>query len=197
MEDDSTGVPFNTGFKSDVLVADLSNDILQYLREYDPVTDSTEGIHSFHEAHPSAIPSASDLLPQVLAWAEAEAANQNPFLQCSRRAGSQGCRPPKESARQESDDGHLSGPDRFLVSSGGVDSSSTKSGPRRSRYTNCPQRPSYLCHSCRRAGHPGPFRTRAQNAASIPGTPEGTPASGSTSQDQNLPSLISGPSLQG
>ena len=69
MEDESTGAPFNAGFKSDVLVADFSNDMLNYLREYDPVTESTEGIQSFHEVHPSAIPAAQDLLAQVLSWA--------------------------------------------------------------------------------------------------------------------------------
>ena len=72
-EDEFTGATVAAGFKSDVQVVDFPNDILNYLKEYDPVTDSTEDITGFHEAHPQAIPSSSELLALVLSWAESEA----------------------------------------------------------------------------------------------------------------------------
>ena len=78
-EDEFTGATVAAGFKSDVQVVDFPNDILNYLKEYDPVTDSTEDITGFHEAHPQAIPSSSELLALVLSWAESEALSRVHF----------------------------------------------------------------------------------------------------------------------
>ena len=62
LEDEFTGAAYPAGFKGEVVVADFANDVLNFLRDYDPVTDSTEEIHSFHEVHHAAIPSAVSLL---------------------------------------------------------------------------------------------------------------------------------------
>ena len=72
LEDEFAGASYAAGFKSDILVVDFSDDVLNYLREYDPVTDSTEVVHGFHDVHTQAIPSPSDLLAMVLSWAESE-----------------------------------------------------------------------------------------------------------------------------
>ena len=45
LEDEFTGAPYSVGFKSEVVVADFSNDVLALLRDCNPVSDS----FFFHE----------------------------------------------------------------------------------------------------------------------------------------------------
>ena len=78
-EEDEGGNVFGTGVKGPVLVADFNNAVLPLLREYDPVTDSTEEIFSFVEANPTAMPSAAELLSVALEWAASDSASRVHF----------------------------------------------------------------------------------------------------------------------
>lgn len=51
-----------------VLLVDVSNQALQALREYDPVTDSLETIHPFDDQFPLALPTAASLVAAAKAW---------------------------------------------------------------------------------------------------------------------------------
>lgn len=79
LEDEATGIPYSAGFKSEVMVVDFSNDVLPFLREYDPVTDSTEEVVGFHDLYPQALPAAEELLNLVLSWAEGDTASRTYF----------------------------------------------------------------------------------------------------------------------
>lgn len=52
-EEDERGAVASAGFKNTVLVADFSNSVLQFLREYDPVTDSLVDVIPFVDSNPS------------------------------------------------------------------------------------------------------------------------------------------------
>lgn len=69
LEEDELGNVFSSGFKSEVLVADFTNSVLPFLREYEPVTDSLIDVVSFSENAPNAMPAAQELLSMALTWA--------------------------------------------------------------------------------------------------------------------------------
>ena len=74
LEADESGLAHSTGFKSSILVADFTNAVLQFLREYDAVSDDVEDIAPFVAALPSALPAADELLRAALDWATGETA---------------------------------------------------------------------------------------------------------------------------
>ena len=78
-EEDESGSVFPTGSKGSVLVADFNNAVLPLLREYDPVTDSTEEIFSFVDTNPAAMPSAAELLSVAMDWAAGDSASRVHF----------------------------------------------------------------------------------------------------------------------
>ena len=98
LEDEFTGAAYPAGFKSEVVVADFANDVLSLLRDYDPVTDSTEEIHSFHEVHHAAIPSAADLLAQAMNWVENEGASRVHFYSAREEPMTKAVSAPKKAA---------------------------------------------------------------------------------------------------
>lgn len=77
LEEDENLAVQPTGVEVGVLVADFSDGILSYLREYDPVTDSTENIQPFSELHPMALPNVNSVMADINAWAEVAAARAN------------------------------------------------------------------------------------------------------------------------
>ena len=56
------------GVAADVLVIDVTDDVLGLCREYDPVTDSTAAIHGFSFDFPAGLPDCNVLLGQVKEW---------------------------------------------------------------------------------------------------------------------------------
>ena len=87
LEDEFTGAPYSADTKVEVLVADFSNDVLPLLRDYDPVSDSTEGIRGYDERHPTGIPTAPDLLTMVMTWAESDMASRAHFYSAREEPG--------------------------------------------------------------------------------------------------------------
>ena len=87
LEDELTGAPYSADTKVEVLVADFSNDVLPLLRDYDPVSDSTEGIRGYDERHPTGIPTAPDLLTTVMTWAESDMASRAHFYSAREEPG--------------------------------------------------------------------------------------------------------------
>ena len=65
-EDLASTVP--VGIRADVLVIDVTDQILSFCREYDPVTDSMAEIHDFSSEHPLSIPEPSMLAAVVREW---------------------------------------------------------------------------------------------------------------------------------
>ena len=65
-EDLASTVP--VGIRADVLVIDVTDQILSFCREYDPVTDSMAEIHGFSSEHPLSIPEPSMLAAVVREW---------------------------------------------------------------------------------------------------------------------------------
>ena len=55
------------------LAIDLDDEALAQMREYDPVTDSTENILPFYEAEPNALPKVTAVLPVILEWIDSVA----------------------------------------------------------------------------------------------------------------------------
>ena len=97
LDDEFTGTAYFAGFKGEVVVADFAN-VLNLLRDYDPVTDSTEEIHSFHEVHHAAIPSAADLLAQAMNWVENEGASRVHFYSAREEPTTKAVSAPKKAA---------------------------------------------------------------------------------------------------
>lgn len=64
------GQEIAVGQRQDFLVVDVADPVLAVLREYDPVTDSTEEIHGFCGERPDALVAVGDLLPDVASWLE-------------------------------------------------------------------------------------------------------------------------------
>lgn len=60
-----------------VLCVDCSDSICPWLREYDPVTDSTEEICTFSALHPNSLPNVEAALQEIFVWAEAAAGRAN------------------------------------------------------------------------------------------------------------------------
>ena len=56
------------GVSAEVVVVDVTDDILDLCREYDPVTDSTAAIHGFSFDFPAGLPDCNVLLGQVKEW---------------------------------------------------------------------------------------------------------------------------------
>ena len=77
LEEDEDGMVQRTGFAVSTLCVDLSDGIISSLREYDPVTDSTENIIPFHASYPNALPNLENALGEVMTWAETAAARVN------------------------------------------------------------------------------------------------------------------------
>ena len=71
-DEDDHGVPFQTGIRADILVADFTDAVLQLCREYDPVADSLEEICPYSEGLATGLPSFGDLLTAIQQWAEEE-----------------------------------------------------------------------------------------------------------------------------
>lgn len=56
------------GFDAKVIVVDVSDSILRYCREYDPVTDSMASIYGFSLGNPSSLPDCTVLHGLVSEW---------------------------------------------------------------------------------------------------------------------------------
>ena len=56
------------GVAADVLVIDVTDDVLGLCREYDPVTDSTAAIHGYSFDFPAGLPDCNVLLGQAKEW---------------------------------------------------------------------------------------------------------------------------------
>ena len=56
------------GVEVEVLVVDVSDDVLALCREYDPVTDTTATILGYSHEHPASLPEHTRLLVQVNSW---------------------------------------------------------------------------------------------------------------------------------
>eukprot|EP00435_Cladocopium_sp_Y103_P053730 s754_g17.t1 len=55
------------------LAVDLEDVVLELMREYDPVTDSSETIRPFYAEEPNALPKLSPVLPVIFEWIDAVA----------------------------------------------------------------------------------------------------------------------------
>ena len=64
------GNEFAVGIQQSFIVVDVVDQILEAVREYDPVTDSTEEIVCFSSERPDALVAVGDLLPDVNSWLE-------------------------------------------------------------------------------------------------------------------------------
>ena len=64
------GNEFAVGIQQSFVVVDVVDQILEAVREYDPVTDSTEEIVCFSSERPDALVAVGDLLPDVNSWLE-------------------------------------------------------------------------------------------------------------------------------
>ena len=71
-DEDEHGSVFHTGIRAEVLVADFTDEILRYCREYDPVVDSLEEISPYSEGFATGLPVFGDLLTAIHNWAEEE-----------------------------------------------------------------------------------------------------------------------------
>ena len=58
------------GVRQEFIAIDVTDKALECLREYDPVTDSTEEIVSFSSVKPEALIAVGDALPDVASWLE-------------------------------------------------------------------------------------------------------------------------------
>lgn len=70
IEDDTGSGVIELGVSSTFVVVDLEDSILTDMREYDPVTDSTEDIFPFSQNEPNALPKVLTALPLVAEWIE-------------------------------------------------------------------------------------------------------------------------------
>eukprot|EP00435_Cladocopium_sp_Y103_P029345 s317_g7.t1 len=74
-EDDTEGGALQAvqcGLACSAVVCDFLDTVLQYLREYDPITDSTLEVVPFDETRPAAIPLHAEVLRPALEWARSE-----------------------------------------------------------------------------------------------------------------------------
>lgn len=71
-EEDDEGTVQLVSSSASVLVCDFLDSILQFCREYDPVTDSTAPIKGFLPESPSAIPLHHELTEAAASWARSE-----------------------------------------------------------------------------------------------------------------------------
>ena len=161
LDDEFTGTAYFAGFKGEVVVADFAN-VLNLLRDYDPVTDSTEEIHSFHEVHHAAIPSAADLLAQAMNWVENEGASRVHFYSAREEPTTKAA----ESCCKVYDQCRPSRTAVGFASSGLFDHGS---GSGRRNYEQATGRSdsSCICHSCRRARFFGHLSSYPQDATGI------------------------------
>ena len=75
------------GVEVEVLVVDVSDDVLAICREYDPVTDTTATILGYSHEHPASLPEHTRLLVQVNSWLLSRTDDRTGFLYCPRRPG--------------------------------------------------------------------------------------------------------------
>ena len=68
--EDDAGAEVSLGIRQEFIVADFSDLVLTLLREYDPVTDSTEEILGFSTERAETLVAVGDVLPDVTAWLE-------------------------------------------------------------------------------------------------------------------------------
>lgn len=67
-EEDDTGDPVSLGMSGPVMVIDVSDEILFFARQYDPVTDSDHEIFPYHGDHVACIPQVNSLLTMAKSW---------------------------------------------------------------------------------------------------------------------------------
>ena len=68
--EDDAGAEVSLGIRQEFIVADFSDLVLTLLREYDPVTDSTEEILGFSTDRAETLVAVGDVLPDVTSWLE-------------------------------------------------------------------------------------------------------------------------------
>jgi len=68
--EDDTGGEVSLGVRQDFVVVDLADAALAMMREYDPVTDSTEAILGFSVERSDSLVAVGDVLQDVTAWLE-------------------------------------------------------------------------------------------------------------------------------
>ena len=76
LEEDEDGTEHVLADPCRFLLVDVSNDALQYLREYDPVTDPLESIQPYSAERPLAIADIKSKMAEVLVWIEEVTGNQ-------------------------------------------------------------------------------------------------------------------------
>ena len=74
-EADESGAVVSVGTKAPILLIDLDDSVLQQMREYDPVTDSTSFPCPFSNEKPNAIVSLKDISEAVKEWIDGCLAN--------------------------------------------------------------------------------------------------------------------------
>lgn len=79
VEEDEEGGTHPVGESCTFLVIDCDDKVLDGLRKYDPVTDSTESIVPFHEQHTAALPAVGESLDGIREWIEGVAATRLGF----------------------------------------------------------------------------------------------------------------------
>ena len=70
VSENDEGAEVAVGERQDFLVVDVTDQVLESIREYDPVTDSTETIVPYSNDRPEALVAVGDVLPDVAAWLE-------------------------------------------------------------------------------------------------------------------------------
>lgn len=68
--EDDVGHITDLALKGRFLVVDIEDSVLLSMREYDPVTDSTENIRPFSLQHVNSLPKISEVYSDILAWIE-------------------------------------------------------------------------------------------------------------------------------
>ena len=72
------------GVTVEVLVIDVTDDVLGLCREYDPVTDSTAAIHGYSFDFPAGLPDCNVLLGQAKEWIASRQEERVGFIQLKR-----------------------------------------------------------------------------------------------------------------
>ena len=67
------------GIVGDVVVVDMTDEVLSLCREYDPVTDSLLTIGGFSDVHPNALPDCNVLFDKVKEWISARSDERSGF----------------------------------------------------------------------------------------------------------------------
>eukprot|EP00435_Cladocopium_sp_Y103_P064646 s2135_g26.t1 len=67
------------GIQASILVIDVTDAVLTFCREYDPVTDSLASIVGFSTDHPNSLPDAAQLMPMVSEWLQQRTDDRSGF----------------------------------------------------------------------------------------------------------------------